>query len=76
MAVKNDPKNTMYINNLADVWRLKGEPDQAIENLKKSLKLNARGMATHFNLGMAYKDLKEYEKAIESFKQSLKVNIA
>ena len=31
-------------------------------------------MATHFNLGMAYKDLKEYEKAIKAFKKSLKAN--
>ena len=31
-------------------------------------------MVTHFYLGMAYKDLKKYEKAIEAFKQSQKIN--
>ena len=31
-------------------------------------------MGTHFNLCMAYKDLKENEKALNSFEKSLQVN--
>ena len=64
----------MYIDNLADVFRLKGELDRAVRTLEKSLKLNTRGITTQFTLGKVYKDLKEYEKSIEAFKKSLKVN--
>ncbi|SVD92930.1 uncharacterized protein METZ01_LOCUS445784 [marine metagenome] len=61
---------------MADVFRLRGEPDQAIRLLEKSLKLNGPGIATQFNLGMSYKDLKKFEKAIKAFKKSLEINPA
>ena len=64
------------MNNLADMLRLKGEPDQALEVLQNSLKLNSAGMGTYFNLGMVYKDLKENEKALDSFKKSIQINAA
>ena len=74
LAAKDSPKNTMYISNLADTFRTKGEPERAIKVLKQSLKLHFPGMATHFNLGMAYKDLKKYKEALNSFNKSLEVS--
>jgi tetratricopeptide (TPR) repeat protein len=74
LASNKDPMNPMYMNNLADTFRLNGQLDEALRVLNDSLKLDSSGMGTHFNLGMVYKDLKENTKALESFKQSIQVN--
>ncbi len=74
LASNKDPMNPMYMNNLADTFRLNGQLDEALRVLNDSLKLDSSGIGTYFNLGMVYKDLKENTKALDSFKKSIQVN--
>ena len=68
--------NPMYMNNLANTFRLNGQLDEALRVLNDSLKLDSSGMGTYFNLGLVYKDLKENKKALDSFKKSIQINAA
>jgi len=64
----------MYINTLADTFRLNGQLDEALRVLNHSLKLDSSGIGTYFNLGLVYKDLNENLKALDFFKKSIQVN--
>lgn len=43
----------------------KGRPGEAVEQLQAALKLGGDPANVHYNLGLAYLDLKDYEKSLE-----------
>ena len=46
---------------------------EAIKFYKKKIATNSADDKVHYNMGLAYKDLGEYEKAIECFKKALEI---
>ena len=46
----------------------------ALDNFKKSIKIDSNNSETHNNLGIAYKKIKKYEESIDCFKKSINLN--
>ncbi len=50
-----------------------GQFQEATEAYQKSIGQNPKSPVAHYNLGIAYKSLKEYENAIAAFKKTLEL---
>lgn len=50
-----------------------GQFQEAVQAYQKSIGQNPKSPVAHYNLGIAYKSLKEYEKAIAAFKKTLEL---
>ncbi len=61
------------LNNKAKEYLDKGDTQTAICRLKSSLDLDNTVFETHYNLGIAYLNAKEYDNAIKHFDESLKL---
>lgn len=72
-AIEMDPLNVSAYFYLADLLRIKGEPDQAIERYKKALEINPAYVYAVNGLGMSYAALKNDEKAVQYFKEAIKL---
>ena len=59
------------LNNKAVAYMDKGDTETAICRLKSSLDLDAEIYETHYNLAIAYNNIKEYEKAITELQMVL-----
>ena len=66
-ALELDPFSLQININLATIHYLKGDPDTAIAHLKKTLELEPHYMPTHFVLGNAYIQQRNWEAAISEF---------
>ena len=73
-AISQWPENAMNWYNLANVLRLQGETDQAIDAYKKSIARDSLLTNAYNNLGLTYTGLKQYPQAIETFDNALKVH--
>ena len=47
-----------------------GRFGEAVEAYEKSTELNADSPVAHYNMGIAYKNLQEYDKAVSAFKKN------
>ena len=53
---------------------MKNNYEEAIENFKKSIKINPQRSECHYNLGNAYCSKDEFEKALESYIKAIEIN--
>lgn len=72
-AITMDPLSVSAYFYLADLLRIKGEPDQAIELYKKAVEINPRFVFAVNGLGMSYAALKDDEKAVQYFEEAIKL---
>lgn len=75
-AVKLNPKDAEAWNNLGAVLYISHRYSFAVDNYKKSLKLDKQSAIYHSNLGMAYFDLKDYKKARKEIAAALRIDPA
>ena len=69
------PNNYKTTNDLGTVYLFIGKNyDSAVYFLQKAIKLDSALQPAWVNLGMAYREKKEYRKAIECYEHILKVN--
>ena len=59
------------LNNKAKEYMEKGETDKAISRLRSSIDLDTSIFETHYNLGVALIQAKDYEEAITSLKNAV-----
>ncbi len=50
-----------------------GRFEEAVEAYEKSIEQNPKSPTAHYNLGVAYKKLRQYEKAAAAFKKTLEI---
>ncbi|SNZ15208.1 tetratricopeptide repeat protein [Hydrogenobacter hydrogenophilus] len=65
------------LTNIANVFRIKGEPDKALEYYEEALRLytDEKGKAlTYNNIAGIYLDKGDYKKAIEYFKKAIEIS--
>jgi tetratricopeptide (TPR) repeat protein len=55
-------------------YRAKGEPDRAIPDSDRAIKLNPNDSIAYHSRGLAYRDIRDYERAIQDFDQAIKLN--
>ena len=69
------PKNYQTINDLGTVYLFMGKNyDSAVYFLKSAIELDSTMQPAWVNLGMAYRDQKQFSKALECYEHILKVN--
>ena len=62
------------LNNKAQEYMEKGDPDSAICRLEASLDLDDSVFETRYNLGIAYLNAKKFDKAVETLKKATELN--
>lgn len=62
------------LNNKAQQYMEKGDTKSAICRLEASLDLDGNVFETRYNLGIAYLNVKEYEKAVETLTKASELN--
>ena len=62
------------LNSAAKDFMEKGDYNSAIERLESSLVLDDSVYETHYNLGVAYINAKQYEKATDELSKAIKIN--
>src|SRR6266516_1627944 len=67
------PQNLVKIVDSAKALREQKRPDEAIGLLKKVIKESPEYYRAHYNLGLAYSDIKDYKNSIQSFKNALSI---
>lgn len=72
-AIKMDSLNVPAYFYLADLLRIKGQPDQAIERYKKALEIDPDFVYAVNGLAMSYAALKNDEKAVQYFEEAVKL---
>lgn len=70
-AIKMDPLNVPAHFYLADLLRMKGQPEQAIELYKKALEINPDFVYAVNGLGMSYAAMKDDDQAVRYFKEAI-----
>jgi len=73
VAKTSAQKRTVVLNCLGECFRLKGQPDMAVEQFEKALSelyvMDSFKKEVMYNLGRAYEDLREEEKALQQYKE-------
>jgi tetratricopeptide (TPR) repeat protein len=73
-AVLDDDAENEFALNLLGVTCIKsGRASEAIDCLSRAIDVNPRDMETHNNLGLAYKEVLDFQKAAKCFRDSLKL---
>jgi tetratricopeptide (TPR) repeat protein len=67
-------KSFLYVNNLAEAFRVSGQIEKAEKILLGSIKENPKSQLAHFNLAKVYSEQNKLDQALEAFAKSLKVN--
>lgn len=62
-AVAINPGVSLYHSNLAEIYRLNGQHEEAIEQGKQAVRLDPDAAAAHSNLGIAWFDIGELDSA-------------
>ncbi len=74
LAVKNDPKNSIFYANLGEVQRQHGELDHARKNLERALELVPDNAQAHNNLGIVQFESEDFEAAVQSYERAIQLN--
>jgi tetratricopeptide (TPR) repeat protein len=72
--IENDPNNSDSHVALAGLYIDNGEPEKAITQLGRALKLDPYSWKADFEMGLAYEALKKYDSAITYYKRASEVN--
>ncbi len=73
-AVALDKKDPVYQRNYGELCRRIGRLDEAIAAGLQASKLMPRNIDAHYNLGLAYTDVKDYPRAIQAYRKALKID--
>ena len=68
-----DPKNSKYLNLLAELFQKKGDSDKALEIFNQIIAINPNDPYVHLSLSDYYKNLGEPEKAREELLQAFEI---
>ncbi len=74
LAMENDPLSPSVASNAAWAISLSGNPDRAIEILKKAVEIDPNFARTRLRLGRAYEQKQMYDTAILELEQAVKVS--
>lgn len=55
-------------------YQAQGNPDKALEEYQRALKLDPHYVRAYTNIGSVYLGMKDYDRAIESFKKVIELN--
>jgi tetratricopeptide (TPR) repeat protein len=73
VAKTSSQKRAVALNYLGESFRLKGQPDMAVEQFERALSelyvMDSFKKEVMYNLGRAYEDLGDEEKALQQYKQ-------
>ena len=72
--LSGDPNNFDALQLLGSLVLRDGEAQQAVNLLKRALKINPRYPNAHYNLGLALSKLNRHEEAIDSYKHTIDLN--
>ena len=67
------PQSSLIHGNLGALYLARGRPAEAIPELQRALQIDPNLPKTLANLGMAYRDLGDYEKAIVQFLKAIEM---
>lgn len=70
-VLQSGTQSLNIFNTLGVIYRKKGEPDTAINQYKKALKVHPDEPYIYYNIGRIYLDMKDTDKAKEYFRQAL-----
>jgi serine/threonine-protein kinase len=73
-AVELDPLSPAVSSDLADGYRLSGQPGRAIEQNLRSLESDPNFWLAHLLLGLAYRDLGRHEEALRALEKARAVS--
>ncbi|MGE3518639.1 MAG: tetratricopeptide repeat protein [Vicinamibacterales bacterium] len=68
--------NPLRRDGLAMLYMQDGKPQQAIEQLEASLRLNPYSAPTHYNIGVARFMLRQYPEAVRAFEEAIQLDPA
>ena len=72
-AIRINPKDADFHNNLCVAYGMVGRYDDAIESCKQSIQLKSDLAESHNNLGWSYQRLGRYQEAIQSCKEAIRL---
>ncbi|MBL4651419.1 MAG: tetratricopeptide repeat protein [Flavobacteriales bacterium] len=71
--LEQDPKNSKYLNLLAELYQKKGDPDRALEIFNQIIAINPNDPYVHLSLSDYYKSLGETEKSREELLRAFEI---
>lgn len=74
MTLSHDPDDTEALNIRALALRSQGKAGASVEELKRSLQIDAEDATSHANLGWTYLQKGELDKAETHFREALRIN--
>jgi len=74
-AVKIEPKNITYWNELGDIAKITNKHDQAMVCFDKSIEISPNNHAFVEKGNILYDQKKQYEKAVSQYDQALKIEV-
>lgn len=69
----NDTKDFSYWFERGALLSVYGNQDAAVGAFQKAIELEADNAEAHFNLGMAYTEMDEYEKALDAMSRAIEL---
>jgi peptidoglycan/xylan/chitin deacetylase (PgdA/CDA1 family)/uncharacterized caspase-like protein len=70
-AVALKPNNVQYVNNIGFMYHRMGDPEEALQWLRRSLEIDSCRAVTYLNLADVQMDLKRYGEAAGNYQQYL-----
>ena len=70
-AIKKNPRNSSYYNNLSIVCKEQGRMQEAVTFCRKAIAIKHDNFEAHVNLGNYLKDLGQLWKAVASYKKAI-----
>lgn len=74
-ALAINPEDTGVLNNLANLWLMKGRPETARKLYLKALKLNQWAGEPRYNLTLAYQKLDRFEDSLSCYDEYVTVKL-
>jgi len=73
--IEADPRHYDSLHLLGAIEGQKNNYTNAIDLIKKSLKINNNQPIAHYNLGLAYEELERFEIALESYENAISIKL-
>lgn len=74
LAIKLDPTQALYHNNISNAYKLTGQLDLAIRHLHESLRLNPNHAESYNNLAALYYTQCQFSQAIPLLEKAIRLN--
>jgi tetratricopeptide (TPR) repeat protein len=75
-VMRADPLNPLRHDAVALLHLQAGRPSVAVAEFRESLRLNPQSAPTHYNLGLAFSVLRQYEPAMREFEAAVRLDPA